>query len=84
MFGGKIMSTIKVGRILVVEDEELLAATIAEALHDAYEVICAFNVHDAVDHLSPSSTWSSSIAFCRAAQCGRSCWKPIARMFRWC
>jgi DNA-binding response OmpR family regulator len=51
LFGGKIMSTIKVGRILVVEDEELLAATIAEALHDAYEVICAFNVHDAVDHL---------------------------------
>src|SRR5262252_4076910 len=38
-------------RILVVEDEQLLAAVIADVLGDSHEVICALNVQDAIDHL---------------------------------
>ena len=37
--------------ILVVEDEELLAAVIADVLGDSYDVICAPSVGDAIDHL---------------------------------
>jgi DNA-binding response OmpR family regulator len=43
--------TIKPARILVVEDQELLATIIPDVLGDAHEVICAANVVDAVDHL---------------------------------
>ena len=43
--------TIKLARILVVEDQELLATIIADVLGDAHEIICAANVADAVDHL---------------------------------
>ena len=42
---------IKPARILVVEDQELLATIIADVLGDAHEVVCAPNVEDAVDHL---------------------------------
>jgi DNA-binding response OmpR family regulator len=38
-------------RILVVEDEEPLAAVIADVLGDCHDVICAANVEDAIDHL---------------------------------
>ena len=38
-------------RILVAEDEELLAGVIADVLGDSHDVICASNVGDAVDHL---------------------------------
>jgi DNA-binding response OmpR family regulator len=38
-------------RILVVEDEEPLAAVIADVLCDCHDVICAANVEDAIDHL---------------------------------
>ena len=38
-------------RILVVEDEELLAAVIVDVLGDSHDVICAANVVDAIDHL---------------------------------
>jgi DNA-binding response OmpR family regulator len=48
-------STIKPARILVVEDQELLATIIADVLGDAHEVICASNVEDAVEHLLSSS-----------------------------
>ncbi|MGC1411885.1 MAG: response regulator [Acetobacteraceae bacterium] len=43
--------TIKPARILVVEDQELLAKVIADVLGDAHEVVCVTNVEDAVDHL---------------------------------
>ena len=36
-------------RILVVEDEKLLAAIITDALAGSYEVLCAFNVEDAAN-----------------------------------
>ena len=42
---------IKPARILVVEDQELLATIIADVLGDAHEVVCAPNVEDAVEHL---------------------------------
>src|SRR4051794_15310778 len=48
---GQIIGTIKTPRILVVEDQELLAAFVADVLGDGYEVVCASNVEDAVDHL---------------------------------
>ncbi len=38
-------------RILVVEDQEPIASVIAELLSDAYEVVCAATVQDAVDQL---------------------------------
>ena len=38
-------------RILVVEDDELLAAVIVDVLGDSHDVICAANVVDAIDHL---------------------------------
>ena len=38
-------------RILVVEDEKLLAAIITDALAGSYEVLCAHNVEDAVELL---------------------------------
>src|SRR5690348_8153631 len=38
-------------RILVVEEEELLATVIADVLGDSHDVICASNVGDAIDHL---------------------------------
>ncbi len=38
-------------RILVVEDEVLVAGIISDALSDTYEVICAQTVPDAVEHL---------------------------------
>jgi DNA-binding response OmpR family regulator len=38
-------------RILVVEDEALLSAVIADVLGDSHDVICATNVGDAIDHL---------------------------------
>src|SRR6478609_8124881 len=38
-------------RILVVEDEDLLAAVIADVLGDSHDVICAPSVGDAIDHL---------------------------------
>jgi DNA-binding response OmpR family regulator len=43
--------TVKPARILVVEDQELLASIIADVLGDAHEVVCVANVEDAVDHL---------------------------------
>ena len=42
---------IKPARILVVEDQELLATVLANVLGDAHEVICAPNVEDAVEYL---------------------------------
>ena len=42
---------IKPARILVVEDQELLATIIADVLGDAHEVVCAPNVAGAVEHL---------------------------------
>ena len=38
-------------RILVVEDEKLLAAIITDALAGSYEVLCAHNVEDAIELL---------------------------------
>ena len=38
-------------RILIVEDEELLAGVIADVLGDSHDVMCASNVADAIDHL---------------------------------
>jgi len=38
-------------RILVVEDDEILAAVIADVLGSSHEVICALNVQAAIDHL---------------------------------
>ena len=38
-------------RILVVEDEQLLAAVVADVLGSSHEVICALNVQAAIDHL---------------------------------
>lgn len=42
-------------RILVVEDQALIAGLIADALSDTYEAICASTVPEAVDHLLTGS-----------------------------
>jgi DNA-binding response OmpR family regulator len=52
---GQIIGTIKTPRILVVEDQELLAALVADVLGDGHEIVCASNVEDAVDHLLGSA-----------------------------
>ena len=65
-------------RILVVEDQALVAGLISDALSGKYEVICAQTVPDAVEHLLGAiSTWSCSTACCRVVPCGRWCWNPI-------
>lgn len=38
-------------RVLVVEDEQLLATVIADVLGESHEVICSPNVEDAIEHL---------------------------------
>ena len=38
-------------RILIVEDQALVAGIISDALSDTYEVVCAQTVPDAVEHL---------------------------------
>jgi DNA-binding response OmpR family regulator len=43
--------SIQPARILVVEDQELLATIIADILGDAHEVVCAPNVEGAVEQL---------------------------------
>ena len=45
------MSAAKLPRILVVEDQALLADIITEALAGSHEVLCAYNVADAVELL---------------------------------
>lgn len=42
-------------RILVVEDQALIAGLIADALSDTYEAICASTVPEAVEHLTTNS-----------------------------
>ncbi len=42
-------------RILVVEDQALIAGLIADALSDTYEAICAPTVPEAVEHLTTNS-----------------------------
>ena len=44
-------STVRAARILVVEDQELLATLIADVLGDAHEVICAPTAADATKRL---------------------------------
>lgn len=46
-----VAATAKVSRILVVEDQALLAAIVTEALTGSHEVLCANNVADAVELL---------------------------------
>jgi DNA-binding response OmpR family regulator len=48
---GRTVGMSRPPRILVVEDEEPLAAVIADVLGDSHDVICAANVGDAIDHL---------------------------------
>ena len=43
--------SIKPARILVVEDQELLATIIADVLGDAHEVVCAPSVEGAIEQL---------------------------------
>ena len=50
-YQGRHKGAIKPARILVVEDQELLATIIADVLGDAHEVVCAPNVEEAVEHL---------------------------------
>jgi two-component system, OmpR family, response regulator len=45
------MNAAKLPRILVVEDQALLAAIIAEALAGSHQVLCAYNVVDAIEFL---------------------------------
>lgn len=42
-------------RVLVVEDQALIAGLIADALSDTYEAICAPTVPEAVEHLLTNS-----------------------------
>ncbi len=42
-------------RILVVEDQALIAGLIADALSDTYEAVCAPTVPEAVEHLLTNS-----------------------------
>jgi CheY-like chemotaxis protein len=48
---GRAAGMSRAPRILVVEDEESLAAVIADVLGDSHDVVCAANVGDAIDHL---------------------------------
>ena len=50
-FAGRTGAGRKPRRILVVEDQELLAAVIADVLANSHEVICAPSVGEAVDPL---------------------------------
>jgi DNA-binding response OmpR family regulator len=60
-------------RSLVVEDEELLAAVIADVLGESHVVICASNVGDAMDHLlGDDIDFVLLIACCRTGRTGRS------------
>jgi two-component system, cell cycle response regulator len=49
--GPRTDSAAKLPRILVVEDQALLADIITEALAGSHEVLCAYNVADAVELL---------------------------------
>ena len=68
-------------RILVVEDQELLATLIADVLGGAHEVVCARTLPRTRSSICSAALSISrcSIARCQTGRTGRSLLRPIGR-----
>ena len=78
------MSASRTPRILVVEDEKLLAAIIADALAGSYEVLCAHNVEDAIELLLSAAI---DLVLLDCVLPGGTMWQVVkltGKTFRWC